>query len=338
MATMVIRATAPNRIDLAGGTLDIWPLYAFLGGGYTVNVAISLGSEVIVETRRDHKFDLYSEDLETGETADSLGQLKPGGPMDLIVRALQHYRPEIGLNIRTRNRAPKGTGIGSSSTLLIALSGALYQVQGKEIDREHIIDTAANIEAMLLGVPTGKQDYYAAAYGGVNAIWFGLGGNRVESLLVEEEVLQVLDRRLILTFTGESRFSGTSNWNMMKAFVEDVGDTRRNLRAIAETSDRMRRCLLVADFDGFAKALEEEWENRKGLASGVTTPRIDALMNAARDAGALASKICGAGGGGCMITFCVPGSEAPVIRALTESGARHLEYRIQPQGLRVETA
>jgi len=334
---MVVRATTPNRIDLAGGTLDIWPLYAFLGGGYTVNMAITLGSQVTVETRSDGKFDLYSEDLEGGEAADSLDALQPGGTMDLIVQALHHYRPEVGLTIRTRNLAPKGTGLGSSSALLIALSGALYGVQGKRVNREHIIDTAANIEAMLLAVPTGKQDYYAAAYGGVNAIWFGLGRNRVDPLVVQPEVLQVLDRRLVLTFTGESRFSGTSNWNMMKAYVEDTGDTRRNLANIAKTSDEMRRCLLVADFDRFAKTLEQEWENRKGLAEGVSTPRIEELMLAAKESGALASKVCGAGGGGCMISYCAPGREADVVKAMTDLGAMHLDYHIQTDGLTVET-
>ena len=332
---MIIRATTPNRIDLAGGTLDIWPLYAFLGGGYTVNAAVNLGSEVTIETRPDHKFDLYSEDLKTGLTADSLADLEPDGTMDLVVRALKHYRPSVGLNIRTHNKAPKGTGLGSSSALLIALGGALFALESKAVDKQHLIDTSADIEAMLIGIPTGKQDYYAAAYGGVNAIWFGHGANRVEPLVVEDEVRQVLDERLILTFTGETRFSGTSNWNMIKAYIENTGDTRHHLAAIARTSHAVRDALLAADFDAFARALAEEWQNRKSLAEGVTTPRIDELMEKAAAAGALASKICGAGGGGCMISFCAPSRRQSVIAALVGAGAVHLAYSVRMQGLDV---
>jgi len=331
-----IKAQTPNRIDLAGGTLDIWPLYTFLGGGYTINAAIDLGSEVWLETRDDGKFDIYSEDLGEGEMFDSLDDLRPGGPMELVVRALMFWRPKTGLNIRTHNRAPKGTGLGSSSALLIALLGALHTVEGKKIDKQRLIDLAANIEAQTLVVPTGKQDYYAAAYGGVNAIWFGLGGDSVEPLIVDEQVLRELDERLLLSFTGETRFSGTSNWNMMKAYIDNLGKTRENLKAIARTSAAMRECLLAGDFDRFAEVLDEEWSNRKGLAEGVTTPQIERLMAAAREAGAMASKICGAGGGGCMITFVRPGAQEQVIAALEENGATHMPYHIQPQGLTVE--
>jgi D-glycero-alpha-D-manno-heptose-7-phosphate kinase len=333
---MELRVTAPNRIDLAGGTLDIWPLYAFLGGGYTVNAAITMCSEARIATRSDGKFDIYAEDLEEGETADSLDDLKPGGPMDLIVRVLQVYRPKTGLNIRTRCHAPKGTGLGSSSSLVIALSAGLLALEDKKLEDEKLIDIAANIEAELLAVPTGKQDYWAAARGGVNAIWFGMTGTDVEPLVVNESIREELSERLSLVFTGQTRFSGTSNWNMVKAYIDNVGDTRQNLQVIKRSASEMRDCLLEGDLDAFGTALANEWEARKQLADGVTTPTIDQAMEAASSQGAMASKICGAGGGGCMISFCKPGAKEAVEKALSEAGSRVLPFAIRPEGVLIE--
>lgn len=333
---MQVKVTTPNRIDLAGGTLDIWPLYAFAGGGYTVNAAIDLTSEVTIATRDDTRFELYSVDMDDGEEAPSLDALTFGGPMDLVVRALKVYRPRQGLSITTRNLAPKGTGLGASSALLIALSAGLWELEGRPLDKQRIIDIAANIEAQCINVPTGKQDYYAAAYGGVNAIWFGLDGNRVEPLLVDPGVRTELDQRLTLTFTGESRFSGTSNWNMLKAYVEDLGATRHNMRVIQASSERMRDSLMRGDLAAFGDALAAEWEARKGLAHGVTTARIESLMAVAKSAGALASKICGAGGGGCMISFCKHDAKARVEAALSAQGAQVLPFTIRPDGIVIE--
>jgi D-glycero-alpha-D-manno-heptose-7-phosphate kinase len=332
---MRVHVSTPNRVDLAGGTLDIWPLYAFLGGGYTVNAAIEMRSEVTVTTRDDGAFDLFADDLQQGETATSLEELTPGGPMDLIVRALNVMRPLCGLDVRTRCTAPKGTGLGSSSSLLIAFLSALLEIEGRTMDQVDLVDAAANIEAQCISVPTGKQDYWAAVRGGVNAIWFGLNGTTVEPLVVDPAARHELSERLTLVFTGETRFSGTSNWNMIKAYIDDTGVTRGKLLVVRQSSERMRECLLRGDLAQFATALGEEWAARKQLAAGVTTPRIDALMDRAAGAGALASKVCGAGGGGCMISFCKPGARTAVEDALADGGATVLPFAIRDDGIRI---
>lgn len=333
---MQLKITAPNRIDLAGGTLDIWPLYAFMGGGYTVNAAISMCSEARLETRSDGKFDISADDIGEQQCADSLEALDPTGAAGLIVRVLKVYKPQVGLTIRTRCHAPKGTGLGSSSSLVIALSAGLLAIEGRTLDDEKLIDIAANIEAECLVVPTGKQDYWAAARGGVNAIWFGMEGTTVEPLVVDGAVRQELNDRLVLSFTGETRFSGTSNWNMVKAYIDGTGATRENLQIIKRSASEMRDCLLRGDLEAFATALGNEWEARKLLATGVTTRCIDSLMAKAAEAGALASKICGAGGGGCMISFCSPSARRRVEAALGAAGAQVLPYTIRPEGVLVE--
>jgi len=335
---MILEATTPTRIDLAGGTLDIYPLYVFEGGGLTVNMGIEMRSHVRVETRDDEEVYIRSEDLQMEYAAPNLEALNPteAGPLDLIVRILQWYRPPTGVNVITHNTTPPGSGLGSSSALLIALSGALNRLNGDPLAPEDLIDVGANLEAQSIRVPTGKQDYYAALYGGVQAITFGMWKNSTEQLVTEEETLCELENRVVLSFTGESRFSGTSNWNMTKRYIENTEDTVAHMQAIKRTAYAMQDCLRAADFDRFAQVLREEWENRKRLAEGVTNERIDRIMGAAAEAGALASKICGAGGGGCMITYAPPGTREAVIAALESAGAQHLPYRIARQGLTLE--
>jgi D-glycero-alpha-D-manno-heptose-7-phosphate kinase len=220
--------------------------------------------------------------------------------------------------------------------LVIALSAGLLALEDKKLEDEKLIDIAANIEAELLAVPTGKQDYWAAARGGVNAIWFGMTGTDVEPLVVNESIREELSERLSLVFTGQTRFSGTSNWNMVKAYIDNVGDTRQNLQVIKRSASEMRDCLLEGDLDAFGTALANEWEARKQLADGVTTPTIDQAMEAASSQGAMASKICGAGGGGCMISFCKPGAKEAVEKALSEAGSRVLPFAIRPEGVLIE--
>jgi len=263
--------------------------------------------------------------------------LELGGPLDLLARLIRFYRPETGLDVETENRPPRGSGLGASSSLLIALSGALNELNGTGYDGETLIRFGADLEAQNIRIPTGKQDYYAAYYGGVNAIHWGIRENRVQPLLVTDAFVGELERRLILSFTGISHFSGASNWDMMRNYIEDSGTTRACMGIIKETAHEMAEVLQRADFEGFARVLDREWQNRRSLAEGVSTPEIDTMMDAARRAGAMASKICGAGGGGCMVTFVEEGTQEAVRAALTAHGARILPYRISREGMKVRT-
>lgn len=331
----VVEATAPSRIDLAGGTLDIYPLYLFEDGGITVNVAITVGSHVRLTPRDDDRIVLLSQDSGAREEARSLADLRFGGELDLLARIVRFYTPSVGLTVETRNDAPRGSGLGASSSLLIALSGALRVLTGAEVDDMTMVQFGANLEAQNVRVPTGRQDYYPAVFGGINAIWFDVDGDRVERLCMEESCVREFEERLVLSFTGESRFSGTSNWNMMKMYIDDGGTTRANMKAIKATAVGMREAFLNHDLDRFAECLDEEWENRRRLAEGVSTPRLEELMAAAKQAGALANRVCGAGGGGCMTSFCRPGKAEDVRQALAAHNAQVIPYRVARTGLNV---
>jgi D-glycero-alpha-D-manno-heptose-7-phosphate kinase len=333
---MIIHADAGTRIDLAGGTLDIFPIYLFEDFGITVNVSVDLNSQVRVATRKDRKIILIAEDLNLIEEAKSLDTLEPSGVMDLVARILKFYAPRQGVEVATLSNVPKGSGLGASSSLLISLSSALIRLTGKKVDPETVIDYGANIEAQSIRIPTGKQDYYPPMYGGFNAVWFGIEGARREKLNLSKKFRAALQQQLVLSFTGESRFSGTSNWNMMKKYIDHSGNTVEKMKEIKQTAVQMTEVLLRERLEDFGKLLDREWENRKQLAEGVTNARIDSVMAAARKAGAISSKICGAGGGGCMISFIKPGRHAAVSRALEEAGATVLDYRFRESGVRVK--
>jgi D-glycero-alpha-D-manno-heptose-7-phosphate kinase len=332
---MYVEAVAPSRIDLAGGTLDIYPLYLFEEGGITVNMGIDVGSRVRVTPRADREVHLRSLDTGLTQSAASVEELDLGGPLDLVARLLKFYAPATGVDVETENRAPKGSGLGASSSLLIAISGALNELNNLQHDGETLIRFGADIEAQNIRIPTGKQDYYAAYYGGVNAIHWGVRENRVQPLLVGEETIATLESRLILSFTGISHFSGATNWDMVRNYIENTGSTRAALRTINETAHEMASVLQSVDLEGFARVLDQEWQHRRSLAEGVSTPEIDAMIEAARRAGALASKICGAGGGGCMVTFVEDGAQEAVKAALVEHGANPIPFKISRTGLQV---
>jgi len=334
---MIIEATAPTRIDLAGGAFDVYPLYLFEGGGVTVNMAITLLNSVKLETREDKEIHLQSIDLGVKEKAKDVDSLDLESELGFVARIVKFYRPKTGLNITTENNIPKGSGLGTSSSLLIALSGVLNELNKTGISLEQFIDYGANIEAQSLKVPTGKQDYYAAVYGGVNAIWSELKGCRLEKIPLEDEVIEKFNERIILTFTGKPRFSGATNWSLVKGYIDDAGNTRKHLRGIKTTGLKMRECLLARDMDRFAELLREEWENRKRCAEGVTTPHIDKIIAEAEKNGALASKLCGAGGGGCMITYVRKGDREKIKKVLESMGAKYMDCKIAKKGLTITT-
>jgi len=333
---MIIEASAPVRIDLAGGAFDVYPLYLFEGGGVTVNMAIDIRTEVRLETREDREIHLHSIDLNVTEHARDVDALDVNGKLGFVARLVKFYRPSMGLNVTTKIDIPKGSGLGTSSSLLISLSCALNEVNKTGYTADQLIDYGANIEAQSLSVPTGKQDYFAAYHGWFNAIWSEIKGCRNEQISLSQSRAAELNERIVLSFTGQPRFSGATNWNLVKGYVDNVGQTREILRNIQTTGFEMCECLKEgAEAGRLVKLLRQEWENRKRCAEGVTNPDVERIIAGAGKAGALASKLCGAGGGGCMISFVEPENRAEVLQSLQGNGARHMPYQIAREGVKV---
>lgn len=333
---MKIRAITPTRIDLAGGTLDLYPIYLLEEGGLTINCAINMECIVILERRSDKKVHISSLDQGIEEEYDDINSASASGELEIIVRAVRFFRPDFGLNVTTENQVKKGSGLGASSSLLVAMLEALNILTDSDYSLEQLINFAADLEAQCIRVPTGKQDYFAAAFGGVSALWFDVGGGSRECLLQNEDEIRELERRIILSFTGTPRFSGITNWNMIRNYIEGDKTCVAGMRRIKEISLAMRYSIMERDWKALASLIDEEWQSRRELAQGVTNEKVDAVMAAALNAGALANKICGAGGGGCMITCIAPERRDTVEAALTAAGAEVLPYKIVNEGIRIE--
>lgn len=332
-----IDTSAPTRIDLAGGTIDIWPLYLLHEGAQTINVAISLRAEAQVEDREDGRIVLHSED--TGqhvEFADwsALRNTRHLRLLGLLVhwflRGARGDKASGGLTLTTRCESPAGAGIAGSSALAVAVCAALARWTGQSDNPERLLQLAANIEAQTIRVPTGLQDYRPAMYGGICALELGVAGVRRVPLDVEA---RDLEQRLVLCYTGEPRNSGTNNWDIMKRHLDGDSHIYDCFERIRDTASVMRDALERGDWGAVGQAIAEEWENRMRLAPGVTTPRINDLIDRSRQAGALAAKVCGAGGGGCLFCFTDPARRGAVEAALHAGGARLLPFTIEARGL-----
>lgn len=327
---MRIETSAPTRIDLAGGTIDIWPLYLFHAGAQTVNAAISLRAHARIEPREDDRLVLRSEDTATTVDVDDWRALAEPASLRLLSLLAHHFQLR-GATLTTSCLSPAGAGIAGSSALNVAVCAALARWAGRTYDPEALLQLAMNIEARTIGVPTGLQDYRPALYGGLSALELGAEGITRVPLDVD---LDALHARLVLCYTGEPRNSGTNNWEITKRHIDGDRFIFDCFERIRDTAVQLRTALAAGDWDGVSAAIDEEWANRTRLAPGVTTPAIDRLIAAARRAGATAAKVCGAGGGGCLFCFGPPASRAAIASALAAGGARVLDYRFERDGLR----
>ena len=328
-----IKSSAPTRIDLAGGTLDIWPLYLFHEHAQTLNAAISLRAHAEIETRTDGRIRLESIDTSKTIEVAHWKDLADGQGLPLLSRLAHFFRAD-NLTLRTRGESPAGAGIAGSSALNVAVCGAFAAWAGLTLDGEKLLTIAMNIEAQVINVPTGLQDYRPAYYGGVAAIELLPDGVTRTAIAVDPVELQ---GRIVLAYTGAPHFSGTNNWDIMKRHIDGDRHVFDCFDRIVEAAGGVRDALTRGDWASLSAQINLEWEARKKLAPGVTTPMIEALIAAAFSAGARAAKVCGAGGGGCLFCVADPQDVPAVQRALSAGGARILEYRIETEGLRIHS-
>lgn len=328
-----IHASAPTRIDLAGGTLDIWPLYLFHEGAQTLNAAISLRASCDLRSRGDRRLVIVSEDSDQQVQVDHWTELRDNHDLRLLGRLLHYFQAE-GLELTTRSQSPLGAGIAGSSALNIAVCGALNAWSGGHRTADEIFQIAMNVEAQAIDVPTGAQDYRPAYFGGISAVELGVNGVRRVAINIRPDELQ---QRIALAYTNASRNSGINNWEVTKRHIDGDLGVQRSFARIRDIAAAMRAALERRDWPEVGRQIAAEWDNRKQLAPGVTTPEIDRMLAAAANAGALGGKVCGAGGGGCLFCFADPADIPAIRQALHESGARVLDFSIEARGLVIDT-
>ena len=330
---MIIESSAPTRVDLAGGTIDIWPLYLFHRGASTVNFALSLRARTRIETRDDDRIILESRDrhIQLETTLDRIDELIVDKQLELVSKMVHFFQPQTGLHLVANSEAPAGAGISGSSALAIALIGALNRLVGNRYAETEFIGIAANIETTVIKVPAGIQDYYPAFYGSASCLHLRADGVEREHLAIDEGEL---DRRFVICYTGEPRLSGINNWDVFKRHIDGDAALFDIFERIRDAAEQMRGALLARDWTAVGEIMRHAYPNRKRLSPNITTPQMDVLVEKAMANGAEAAKVCGAGGGGCIAFLCAEGRKDDVARALSaEAGAEVLSWKVSREGL-----
>jgi D-glycero-alpha-D-manno-heptose-7-phosphate kinase len=331
-----VRSRAPTRIDLAGGTLDIPPLYLFHEPALTVNVAIDVSARVTITP--SNRLVIVSHDLNENAAWDNPQLISwseyPG--LELVLRLVKSFHPKENLRVEVRSEVPAGSGLGGSSALAIALTRALAEWCAVSLSTEELVDWAKAIETQTIRVPTGYQDYWGAVYGGVRAYEMGLNGRVRAAPLGSAAFHLELERHLLLVYTGRPRFSGTNNWELFKRHIDGEPATVEFFDRLKENALLMKEALEREDISRTAAALNRDWRTRKAMLPTMTTGEIERVIEEGSRYGLLAARVCGAGGGGCVALLADPARRDGLARRIQDMKMEILPTRISETGVIVE--
>ena len=333
---MRIESKAPTRVDFAGATLDIWPLYLFHSGAVTLNAAISRYAHCVIDTKSgaDEGIKLVSLDTNRSEEFASFAELSRAKRfrLPLLAEIVKFFHPEGGFTLTTNSEAPAGAGIGGSSAMAVAICAALDRFTGTGRSKVDWIHISRDAEAIVIRIPTGMQDHYPPAFGGAAAIELMPGGERRIELNVN---LDELERRLVVCYTGKPRQSAINNWAVFKAHLDDKGAVQNNLERISQIAQAMRTALEAGDWKETGRLMNMEWQFRRKSLPTISTKVIDRIIAGTRRNGALSGKVCGAGGGGCVVLLIEPEARERVEKAVLDAGGELLPMKIDRQGVTV---
>jgi D-glycero-alpha-D-manno-heptose-7-phosphate kinase len=322
----VIVSCAPFRVSFVGGGSDLPSFYRRYEGA-VLSCSIARYSFVIIHPFFDS--DNFNLKYSRTEVTDDVTKIEN----PILREVLRFLHIQGGLEVASIADIPSGTGLGSSSSFCVALLNGLYAHAGKFVSKERLAAEACVIEIERLGEPIGKQDQYAAAFGGINFIEFHKNDSvTVEPLPLHRETTAELERSLMLFYTGVQRSAGEI-LAAQKARVERDETAVTTLRRMVDLSYRLRDTLTAGDLDGFGHLLHENWLLKRSVIDQISTTTIDRLYDAARAAGALGGKIAGAGGGGFLVLYCPPAAQASVRAALR--GLREVDFSFDLEGARI---
>jgi D-glycero-alpha-D-manno-heptose-7-phosphate kinase len=337
-----ITVKVPTRIDLAGGTIDLWPLHTLMEQASTVNCGITVYQSSSVDLIADSDvIRITSNDLnQTIET--TYAEISTGNDLPLLRSLVKEFWSTDlgGIHLTTSCESPAGAGLGGSSCLSIAVGSSLIHAKAKiegttaTINERELVETVQNVEAKIIHAPTGCQDYWGGVRGRVNILDFPNSGLEIETFH-DDTVKDILDAHLIVAFSGKSRDSAMNNWQIFKNVFDGQ---QQPLEILTEIGKLANEVGIALKNQNVLKALElssQEWEIRKKLWSGIETEETKRLDLAAKAQGAMFSRVCGAGGGGVMVFFAKPEHREAVSRAIEENGGTVMDAKISSHGINV---
>jgi D-glycero-alpha-D-manno-heptose-7-phosphate kinase len=335
---MIFRSKAPLRIGLAGGGTDVSP-YSDLYGGAILNTTISLYAWAHLRILDEPVIRLRAADRKETESYPALPDLPLTGKLDLLKGVINRVNrdygiPVPGFELTTNVDAPAGSGLGTSSTLVVAVLGAFTEMLGLPLGEYDIARLAYDIERKDLQLAGGKQDQYAATFGGVNFMEFYSDDKViVNPLRIKPEYLHELENNLLLFYTDSTRESSNIIKEQQKNVAESDPRSLEAMHQLKEQSRMMKEALLQGRLDEIGQILNFGFQQKRLMAKNISNSRIEEIYEAALEAGATGGKISGAGGGGFMIFYCPGTSRYSVIDALTRFGGRVRDYSFYPYGL-----
>jgi D-glycero-alpha-D-manno-heptose-7-phosphate kinase len=330
---LIVRS--PVRISFGGGGTDL-PAYYEKYSGAVLSTTINKYFYTTLTRRNDDKIQVISSDLRTIETwSDLKRQNLQGTALEIPLAVLREFHCDAPLDLFLASEIPPGTGLGSSASVCVGILKALSVYLRRSRSRQEIAETAFHIARHTLGRPVGKQDEYAASFGGLNYITFHRDGTTVvDPVVLDPQALHTLQSRLMLFFTGAAH----NSWqilNEQERAANDSSPSLTSLQAIHRFAAEMRDAITSGDLRSFGRLLDEGWQAKRRLSSKISNSRIDQLYEIARQHGALGGKITGAGGGGFLLLYCEDDAQPTVRKALAQEGLREMTFELDTKGAHV---
>jgi len=331
-APLYYRARAPLRLSFCGGGTDVSP-YPEQHGGVVLSATINQYAFASLRPRRDSRLTLASLDYDVVAKYDHPRRMRFDGSLDLIKAVVRALKVRRGADLWVHSDAPPGSGLGSSSTIVVALIGVLGEWLKRPLAGYDAAELAYRIERVDLGLAGGRQDQYAAAFGGFNLIEFHRDSTLVNPLRIRADVLQELEYRLLLCYMGQTRQSAHIIERQVSSYVQGREETVQALHHLKEQTMEMKKALLLGQVDAIGELLHEAWENKKRLDRDISNSHVDRLYRLARKEGAIGGKMPGAGGGGYFLFLTRFDRKHRVAAALEKHGGQVVPFQFERRGL-----
>ena len=332
MKRVTYRSRAPLRISFCGGGTDVSP-YPEERGGVVLSATINKYAYASVIPRRDAGVKITSLDYDVVAKYEHSKKVKFDGQLDLVKAVLKKLGGSSGLDLFVHTDAPPGSGLGSSSTLVVALIGAFKEWSKRPLTDYEIAELAYRIERVDLKIAGGRQDQYAATFGGFNFIEFTGDSTIVNPLRIKPSILNELEYRLLLCYTGQTRLSAGILKRQIDSYVTKKAEVVKALDCLKSYTSQMKNALLLGKLDALGELLHEAWLRKKKLDRDISSARIDELYSVARRNGAVGGKILGAGGGGYLLVLCRFDRKHVVAEKLEKAGGQIVEFGFEFRGL-----